>query len=885
MSALAQSAPPAAQPDEVTQFVHGLEPIVQRADTPAFLQLLAESADRERIVEFASFEFLPGVVQAVVRERDREPLPGTLPGNGYRLVVEVFSDRGGSAHISTWRLDLKRVGADENGWRIADVERLTAVDNLCRLAINTAKQFDARDLRIHAEDLDLTMSEGTVFVAEVDLGVTAMVLTGHGRMQFRPAPATERGQVRIFCGSETLDADFDAAYVRINPGDFTTLVDSRQIEARASVDPRALRRAEEIFRVESPKSFLLDLGDLSRDPWTLLPSSGDFLSEVRTRHYSTLTYARSAAEPEDITLFDRQRHKNIALYASEQKIARRGRFYSEDDLSDYDILHHDIAIRYSPDRQWIDGRSRVHLRIRSAAVGSLTLRLADSLVVQSVASDRLGRLFGLRVRNQHMLVVNLPTTLTRDSELTLTITYGGRLEPQTPEREALAFGQVRVATPEELPTIQPETSLLYSNRSFWYPQGNASDYATARLQITVPAAYECVASGSLVPGAPELIPAKDPAQAAKLYVFEATQPLRYLAFIVSRFARAETVTMALDPSIVAADGNGLPPMTGPTNAALSVSVEANPRQIARGREVAERATAISQYYTSIIGDAPYPSFTVALVESDLPGGHSPGYFAALNQPLPTSPCVWRNDPASFANYPEFFLAHEIAHQWWGQAVGWQNYHEQWLSEGFAQYFAALYARQAHGDDTFAGVMRQMRRWAMDESAQGPVYLGYRLGHIRGEGRVFRALVYNKGASVLHMLRRLIGDEAFFRGLRRYYRVSRFRKVGTEDFRVAMETETKRPLDRFFERWIYGSTLPRVKVSYQVDGTDVVLHAEQLGEIFDVPITVTLQYADRKTASVVLPVTDRVVDLRVPLAGSLRGIDVNKDDAALAEILR
>ena len=66
--------------------------------------------------------------------------------------------------------------------------------------------------------------------------------------------------------------------------------------------------------------------------------------------------------------------------------------------------------------------------------------------------------------------------------------------------------------------------------------------------------------------------------------------------------------------------------------------------------------------------------------------------------------------------------------------------------------------------------------------QGPVYLGYRLGHIRGDSRVFRALVYNKGAAVLHMLRRLVGDDAFFRGLRRFYRDSRFRKAGTEDFR-------------------------------------------------------------------------------------------------------
>src|SRR5438128_6153438 len=123
----------------------------------------------------------------------------------------------------------------------------------------------------------------------------------------------------------------------------------------------------------------------------------------------------------------------------------------------------------------------------------------------------------------------------------------------------------------------------------------------------------------------------------------------------------------------------------------------------------------------------------------------------------------------------------------------------------------MYAQRQRGDDVFASVLRQMRKWGMDQTDQGPIYLGYRLGHIRGESRVFRALVYNKSAAVLHMLRRLVGDEAFFRGVRRFYEASRFRKAGTEELRAAMEAETGRPLARFFERWIYGSTLPQLKL--------------------------------------------------------------------------
>jgi aminopeptidase N len=316
---------------------------------------------------------------------------------------------------------------------------------------------------------------------------------------------------------------------------------------------------------------------------------------------------------------------------------------------------------------------------------------------------------------------------------------------------------------------------------------------------------------------------------------------------------------------------------------MTLAVETNPRQVRRGRELAPRAADIAKFYASLTGDFPYPAFTLALVENDLPGGHSPAYFAELFQPLPMSVLSWRNDPASFDRFPEFFLAHELAHQWFGQAVGWGNYHEQWLSEAFAQYFAALYAQHSRGDAVFTSVLRQMRRWAIDQSDQGPVYLGYRLGHIKGDGRIFRALVYNKGAAVLHMLRRLLGDEAFFSGVRRFYTSAKFRKVGTDELKAAFEAESGQSLDRFFDQWIYGSTIPRVKVQYRVDGSELAVHVDQLGDAFDIPVVLSVEYADRSRVNLIVPVTERSVDRRFPLSAAVRSVEVNKDEAILADI--
>jgi aminopeptidase N len=286
-----------------------------------------------------------------------------------------------------------------------------------------------------------------------------------------------------------------------------------------------------------------------------------------------------------------------------------------------------------------------------------------------------------------------------------------------------------------------------------------------------------------------------------------------------------------------------------------------------------------------MGDVPYDAITVTMLENDLPGGHAPGYFAVINNTLPMMQTTWRNDPATFSGFPEFFMAHELAHQWFGQAVGWKNYHEQWLSEGLAQYFAALVARERHGEPAFRDMLKQMRRWAMDESDQGPIFLGYRLGHIRSEPRVFRALVYNKGAMVLHMLRRLVGDQAFFGGLRRYYADNRFKKAGTSDLQKAFEAASGRNLSRFFQQWIFDVDLPRLRVSSTVAGSELVVRVDQTAGVFDVPLTISIQYADGKMVDDVVVVSEATVEKRIPLAGAVRGVEFNQDNGALVTIDR
>ena len=864
-----------AASDGLALLIAALERAAVAGDRGALTQL---GADGERTPGLLELLALDGNRPAgfIIKARDRSPLE-----NGQeRLLLEVFVQYGIEARISTWQMDVSPApAAKPAGWVVAGAERLSFLGGLHRLSLNAQKQFTVRNLTIEAPDLTLNLPTGSAFVAETPEGTTAVVLLGRGRMRFTPDDVAEQTQLRIFSGEPSLDAAFDRAFLRVRPGDFAPRFSDGTLEARP-VSRRDFDRARDVFEEYVGRTLLLDLTDLSRERWSLTPSPGDLIAEVRTREFGSLTYARAGKDAEDVSLFDRRRRRNISVYASDEKLAVRGRSFSEDDSSEYDIVHHEIDAAFQPERLWIDARSRMLVRVRGFALTTLTLRLAESLTVRSIVSPELGRLLHLRIVGQNSVIVNLPTTLTKDTEFRLQIIYSGRIEPQTLEREAVSVegGVPSQDVAQETIVIRLEPQWLYSNRSYWHPQGTVTDFATARLRITVPPEFDVVATGAPTgPAAPEPGPVAAGQRPRKVFVFDASHPSRYFACLISRFTPVVTARLnVLSSHEAAKNGAGEP---------VSLQVVANPRQTGRARSLAERATAIFEYYASILGNAPYPSFTLAIAEAELPGGHSPPYFAVVNQTLPMSTLQWRNDPVSFDNYPSFFLAHELAHQWWGQAVGWKNYHEQWISEGFAQYFAALYAARERGDDALANVLRQMRRWSVDQSEEGPVYLGYRLGHIKGDGRVFRAIIYNKAALVLHMLRRWVGDDVFFAGVRRFYEEWRYRKAGTEDFRSVMEAAGARDLESFFEAWIYGTSIPQLRFSYETREASALVRLEHRGAAMPIPVTVTVTYASGETEDQVMAVTGPTAELTIPLKGRVREIQVNRDNGALAEFTR
>jgi hypothetical protein len=860
--------------DGISRVMRELERVLLSADERGFSALLAERANTSE--EFHDEWLQPGVTRAVVQERLRAELPGVDKGLAYDVYVEVLTEFGRNARVGTFLVRIFRETANATEWRIARLNVLTTVRGLYRLSINPDKQYRIVNLALSAEDFELRVPSGIAFVAETDAGVTGIVILGRGEMVFSPTPAAEKGQIRIYNGGDALTSRFEWVYLRAHPAEFDRRLDVSTFHAR-DVDARDLRRAEAVFQENMPRSFGIDLADLSRERWSVIPKFGDLVAEMDGDR-AHLTYMKSVNDAEDIRFIDRTRNRTLSIYPSKEKLATRGPFFSEDDQIDFDIVNYDIDASFDPRREWIDGKATLMVTARRDPISSLVLTLAESLTVRSVTSARHGYLMALRVSGQNDIIINLPEPLRRDELLDLEFVYGGRLPAIPPEREAIDVKGARYEQANDFFNVQALPSYIYTGRSGWYPQGDVTDYATATLRLRVPAGYSTVASGLPEDGNPRALPPEGRISWME-YRFSATQPVRYLGWATSRFVHVDSASFAI-PAVEGDDAS----LNGASYTFGEISVESSGMLQRKGRELFDETQRVMTFYGSVLNDIPYPSFTLAVVEREQPGGHSPPYFAALSHPPPSTPISWRTDPAYFDGFPEFFLAHETAHQWWGQAVGWKNYHEQWISEGFAQYFAAMYAEHIKKDDVFREVIAQMARWTIDRSDQGPVYLGYRLGHIRNDGRVFRALVYNKGALTLHMLRRLIGDEAFFRGLRRFYATWRFKKAGTEDVKAAFELEANRDLDLYFDRWIYGSSLPRLKFSYTIERDAVVVRIEQIGERFELPVTVTLKHT-ASTTDVTIPVIDQITTQRIPITTPVRSVAVNEDDAAPAIFVR
>lgn len=162
---------------------------------------------------------------------------------------------------------------------------------------------------------------------------------------------------------------------------------------------------------------------------------------------------------------------------------------------------------------------------------------------------------------------------------------------------------------------------------------------------------------------------------------------------------------------------------------------------------------------------------------------------------------------------EGVVRHETAHQWFGDAVTPCDWPHVWLSEGFASYFDLVAGAALGGDSVLARGMRRNRETYLRSAAVGRPIVD---SAETDPNRLLNANAYQKGAWVLHMLRGLVGDSAFFSGVRDYYAAYRDSAVASEQFQRMMERAAGQPLARFFRQWLYQPGYPQLDARWEVD---------------------------------------------------------------------
>ena len=204
--------------------------------------------------------------------------------------------------------------------------------------------------------------------------------------------------------------------------------------------------------------------------------------------------------------------------------------------------------------------------------------------------------------------------------------------------------------------------------------------------------------------------------------------------------------------------------------------------------------------------------------------------------------------SSLPIFNETIEAHELAHQWWGDLVTCRDFHHIWLNEGFATYCEALWAEAIGGAAAYHEEL-SFNRWFGPRTIYVP--------DVSIESRIWDPwLSYNKGSWVLHMLRHVLGDTAFFAALRHFYVQYAYSTATTEDFRDVCEAVSGRDLDAFFQQWIYGEYYPRYRFDWTSapvgGGHDVALTLRQIQswQLFRMPIDVTVTTAGGERTFVV-----------------------------------
>jgi hypothetical protein len=462
----------------------------------------------------------------------------------------------------------------------------------------------------------------------------------------------------------------------------------------------------------------------------------------------------------------------------------------------FEVTKYSIEAELFPSTHILTAQARIDF-LPQADLTTMSFELHSNLRVEKIV-DAAGR--DLRFRREGLaLYVDFLNPILEGKSSSITVNYGG----------SLASADSSPVENLKLAYISPEGSyLLYAAR--WFPvSGYGVNRFAAAMRITVPSDETVIASGKA------LAPLRQAGKAT--YTYEFDQPSFPGTVLAGKYVVQPATAVGADIALYLKPGH--------EDFAASYGATAGK---------------IQAFFSDKFGELPSGHLAVVEIDDGTVGGYTaPGVVAIASRGFATT-----------VNYR--LLAHEISRQWWRCLVSPASPDDAFLDEGLATYSAALYVEEAAGEAAFEDTMREIQIGALTHEDAAPIAQASRLHEFTPE---YQAIVFQKGAMVFHMLRWVLGEDAFLKTLETMGRDYAWKSIFTEEFKKLAEKVSNQELTYFFAQWVSSTGVPQFKRTWAVyrtgKGYQVVGKVQQDLDIFRMPVEIRVYAEGRK------PVNDRV----------------------------
>jgi hypothetical protein len=818
----------------------------ERPDVDEFIKNIRESLQSKNFLDYYSL-FSPDLrhtEEAVLKSMmndlgmtaisvfkvfHRETSPGQAD-----IVLRVMFENESSVYIENWAL--KASFSDEK-WQLTDKQDYGSSKDLYKINMPSERVEKVDFFEITHHDIKLQFRDALVFYDNLPDLETALIVIGEGKIWFSPSLDREKHQLELVFKTRTLEDELEYAYLRFSNNFFENNVTiKKKKEFYEPVNESEKKKAYSLFTKHYSRSFTIQ-NSLNNELLSFLPQGEETVFEFETKKQGIFTYIYSPFAEEEINLFQWSEGRILNLYSPQMSEGKRTLFIQFGEK--YRIKDYQIDIDFNPNESFISGKARINLISMVNSLDGIKLKINSNIEILRIADEDNYTMYYTQDKLRKTLYVYFLNFPPRGEDFFIDVFYRGKIETERQMSDVITISQV-----SESYNLIPFTfdTYLFSQSMYWYPSPSEDDFFTARLRVFVPPRYSCISNGSLVEKSKilDMERVEDLENVGNsVFVFEIDKPVRYLSFIVGKFRKF--------------DGDNGSPMIN-----LYRTVDSRNYQF----DVLSESHDIVRFYQEKFGIFPYEKLSLVQRTWNTFGGHSPASFIVLNQP-PIRPDIEYklkfSSPIDLSRWKEYYISHEIAHQWWGQSLGWDSYSDQWLSEGLAQFASVIYLAEKYGDKVYEKIMERLNKSVKKYSEWGAITMGSRISYFDFDA--YQAIIYNKAALVLFMLKDLIGEDLFFYGLQKFYRNFKFMSARTYDFIRTFQDITDRDLSVFFDQWLYSYHLPELRTDYSINknknGYELSIRVAQLKERFVFPLFIAWEEKGEKMEKRV--VVDRMTE--------------------------